>query len=314
MGGFLQKMDNKASPVQDRLYQWALDVYFESKSGFDVESSPYILATDFPFLVWSRLPWQGKKVLIIADSGDNIFTLWPLGVARIVAIDIARKACFVNELKYVALKNLSFGEFCALFAPVYENKIFPAVTPAEKKELYLKLRHLLSPMAQSWLDTQIGVTNFPSPSWRELMFVHLIPHFSSEKAFYQARQSLKPYSLINLPVEMALTKIKEKFDVIYLSNIPEYIKQSLKTEERDTEIFPTLEKLYAQSLKRLKPSGYLMFYSFGDALSSPALLDLEIEISKTWGLSLERITFSFSTPLIKNSHFKHTLVIMKQKG
>jgi len=303
---------NKASLIQDNLYQWSIKVCSESKSGFDTESSPYILATDFPFLVWSRFNWQGKRVLIVADSGDNILTLWPLGVAEVIAVDIAKRACFVNELKRVALKILSFQEFRILFAPVYENKILPQATPAEKAALYQQVRPFLSGFAQSWLDTQVGQTEFPSPPWREVMFAHLIPHFSNENAFYQAKQALKSYPLFNLSIEKALLILEERFDIIYLSNIPEYIKQTLKLEEKDNEILPTLKTLYLQALQKLNPQGYLMLYSFGNAHTCPEILTPELEICQTLGLVCKTITFSFSTPLIGGSHFTHTLVIMKK--
>ncbi|MCD6320480.1 MAG: DUF3419 family protein [Candidatus Desulfofervidaceae bacterium] len=305
-------MRNKASLVQNNLYQWALEICFKSKSGFDAESSPYILATDFPFLVWSRFKWEKKKILVIADSGDNILTLWPLNVAEITAVDIATKACFVNELKRAALKALSFQEFRTLFAPVYENKILPQATPDEKLNLYQRVRPLLSTFAQNWLDTQIGHTHFPSPPWREVMFAHLIPHFSSERDFYRAKKALKPYPLINLPIEEALSTLEEKFDVIYLSNIPEYIKQTLKMEDRDNDILPTLKKLYSQALQRLNYQGCLMIYSFGNTRTCPEFIASEWEICQELGLVCEPITFSFSTPLISGSHFTHTLVIMRK--
>ena len=122
---------------------WLERLPFKSKSGFDTNSLPYILATDFPFLVWSQLSWQGRRVLIIADSGDNILTLWPLGVKEIIAVDIAQKACFLNELKGVALKELDFTSFRALFAPAFKNPFFPEVTPADKRNIYFKLRDFL---------------------------------------------------------------------------------------------------------------------------------------------------------------------------
>ncbi|RLB07597.1 MAG: hypothetical protein DRG59_06235 [Deltaproteobacteria bacterium] len=288
---------------------------FESESGFDTESPPYILSTDFPFLVWPRFDWQGKKVLLIADSGDNIFTLWPLGVSQIVAVDIARKACFLNELKLAVLRKLSFSEFRKLFAPVYENRLIPRTTPAEKRSLYLKIRDLISSQCRTWLDSEIGVTDFPSPPWRELMFTHLIPHFNSEHAFNVAKDALKPYTLINLPIETALENSDDQYDVIYLSNIPEYIKHSLLMEERDSEISPVLEKLYALSMTRLKQAGSLMLYIFGDAVSQPDLCAHEVEIGEKLGLSLYREKITFSTPLIEGSFFTHTLIVMtKEKG
>jgi len=283
---------------------------FQSKSGFDIDASPYILATDFPFLVWSGLDWKGKSVLIIANSGDNIITLWPLGVKNIVAVDIAKKACFVNELKRASLKILSFTEFLLLFAPNYRNNIFPLANPIEKKKLYLKLRHLLSDEAKDWLETQIGSTPFPNPSWQEAIFAPLIPHFSKKEGFYQAKQYLKFYPIINLPIELALEKIPEIFDIIYLSNIPEYIKQTL-TPEKEPEIKPYLENLYKLAKEKLASGGKLMVYSFGSFKKNPDLLFPDIEICENLGFIFKPIVFSFSTPLIKNSHFTHTLAIFE---
>ncbi len=286
----------------------------ESKSGFDIESPPYILSTDFPFLVWNRFSWQGKKVLIVADSADNIITLWPLGVSRIVAVDIARKACFLNELKCAALKELNFLEFRNLFAPAYENTFYEQASPSEKKNLYLRVRDILSNAARDWLDTEIGITDFPSPSWRELMFYHLIPHFNHQSAFATAKKALSPYPVINVPIESALKNIPETFDVIYLSNIPEYIKQSLLMEEKESETYDVLEELYGLALDRLTPSGALMLYIFGNAAANPDLCSHEHRIGNRLKFSLKKITFSFSTPFIDGSLFSHTLVVIKKSN
>ncbi len=286
---------------------------FESESGFDDNSPPYILSTDFPFLLWPRFDWKGKKVLLIADSGDNVFTLWPLGVSQIVAVDIAKKACILNELKVAALRKLSFSEFRKLFAPVYENRLIPRTTPAEKRSLYLKIRDLISSQSRRWLNSEIGVTDFPSPCWRELTFAHLIPHFNSEAAYKKAQNAFKPYEIINLPIEIFFSESDEKFDVIYLSNIPEYIKQSFLMEDRDEAILPTLEKLYDIALSRLRNNGTLMIYVFGDALSRPSLVTHETEVGRKLGLFIDMKRITFSTPLIEGSSFTHTLVIMKEK-
>lgn len=289
------------------------NVDHESKSGFNEDSAPYILSTDFPFLVWSRMDWKDKKVLIIADSGDNILTLWPLGVSRIVAVDIARKACHLNELKYTALRKLDFSEFRDLFAPVYENATFDPVSPDTKKRIYLKIRNEITTGARNWLDSVIGTTDFPSPNWMQLMFAHLIPHFASRDAFKAAKKALRLYPVINLPIESALKKIHENFDVIYLSNIPEYIRQSLTIEEKENEICPVLKELYSFCLNRLSHSGVLMLYMFGDADTDPLLCRYEQELAGKLNLAITTTPFSFSSPLVRGSRFTHTLVTLQRK-
>ena len=289
---------------------WSERLPFKSKSGFDTNSLPYILATDFPFLVWSQLPWQAKRILIIADSGDNILTLWPLGVKEIIAVDIAQKACFLNELKGVALKELDFTSFRALFAPAFKNPFFPEVTPTDKQNIYFRLRDFLSEKTRQWLDRKIGKGMFPTPNWREVSFTHLIPHFADETAFKITQKNFKPYPLFNLPLEVALKELEAEYDFIYLSNIPEYIKQELRAEDKDEEIIPVLEELYNLAFRRLRPEGYILFYSFGNAISQPSLIAEEREIASRLGLNLKTIPITFSTPLIKNSHFVHTLGIM----
>jgi hypothetical protein len=173
------------------------------------------------------------------------------------------------------------------------------------------LCHLLSHKAKNWIETQIGITPFPNPGWQELFFAHLIPHFSNEQAFYKAKNYLKPYPLINLPIELALKRFKRVFDVIYLSNISEYIKQNLILE-REEQIEPYLENLYKLTKQKLAPGGKLMFYSFGNFNQRPDLLSPDIEICENLRFSFKPITLTFSTPLIKNSLFTHTLAIFEK--
>ncbi len=251
-------------------------------------------------------------MLIIADSGDNILNLLSLKPKQIVAIDIALKACFVNEIKTKAMQYLSFQEFRSLFAPPFSNPFLPKITKEEKLAIYLKIKHFLSLPVRNWLAEEINShpKGFLFPNWRELTFAHLIPHFADERQFERIKSFLKPYSLLNLPIEKALKELEENYDLIYLSNIPEYIKQSLKEQDKDSEILDNLMEIYGLSFQKLKRGGYILFYSFGDALKCPELILEENQIAKILGLKLRLMPIKFSTPLIKDSCFVHTLGLM----
>ncbi len=305
------KLKEIFSSNQDTLYDWAhgLCPEINSASGFESMSDPYIIATDFPFLIWSRFSFTGKTMVIIANSGDNIISLWPTGIRAIIAVDIAIKACFVNELKRAALKLLSFSDFRRLFAPSIENPFFSASFPEKKREIYLKIRALLSNTARNWLDKQFGQTHFPTPRRLEAFFGHLVPHFMEIGAFEEAKRYLKDYPLLNLPIEKALEVLYEKVDIIYISNIPEYIRQTLIMEERDALILSNLENLFRKAVEKLRPDGWLMIYCFGNARKNPQIIKEEMTIFKKLGLKKRIETFSFSTPLISGSHFTHSLVL-----
>lgn len=296
---------------QDALYQWAHELCPEinSTTGFEIMSDPYIIATDFPFLIWSRFSFTGKTMVIIANSGDNVISLWPTGIRAIIAVDIAIKTCFINELKRAALNLLSFSDFRALFAPSTENPVLPASFPEKKREIYFKIRDCLSNTARNWLDKQFGHTHFPTPRKLEVFFAHLIPHFVEIGAFEEAKKNLKDYPLINLPIETALEILFEKVDIIYISNIPEYIKQTLILEEKDTLILPNLGNLFKKAVEKLKPGGWLMIYCFGNVRENPQMIKEEMAIFKRLGLKKRIETFSFSTPFISGSHFTHSLLL-----
>lgn len=299
------------SSDQDALYRWTYELCpdINSTTGFETASDPYIIATDFPFLIWSRFSFSEKTIVIIANSGDNIISLWPTGIRAIIAVDIAIKACFINELKRTALKLLSFSDFRTLFAPSMENPIFPTPSPEKKGEIYFKIRDYLSNAARNWLDKQFDHAHFPTPRKLEIFFAHLIPHFVEIGAFEEAKRHLKDYPLINLPIEIALEILSEKVDIIYISNIPEYIKQTLILEEKDTLILPNLENLFKKAVKRLKPGGWLMIYCFGNVRKNPQMIKEEMVIFKRLGLEKRIETFFFSTPFISGSHFTHSLIL-----
>jgi len=296
---------------QDELYQWAYKINPRAKSvsGFATISDPYIVTTDFPFLIWPRFSFRGKTMITIAGSGDNIISLWPTGIKAIIGVDIAIKACFINELKRAALKLLSFSEFRELFAPSTKNPFFPVSFPEKKREIYFKIRHYLSNNARNWLDKQFGHTHFPSPRRLEVFFAHLIPHFAKIEAFKEAKRGLKDYPLINLPIEVALEVLSEEVDIIYLSNISEYIKQTLILEDKDALILPKLEDLFKKAAQRLKPGGWLMVYCFGNIRKNPQMIKEEMTIFKRLGLKKHTETFSFNTSLISGSHFTHSLLL-----
>ncbi len=248
---------------------------------FHLDSPPYLMATEQPWEGLADCMPAGKSVLTIAGSGDVPLLFLHLNACPVVAVDISRPACFFNELKTAAIMSLHWSDFLAFFlAGIPRAQDFlagrgvPASLPGSRRlDLYLSVRGNLSGSAASFWDSLLlnGMQR-PSPFAHfmrtlDLLSLDSIPFLADEKTYAAWCASATRYPLVNLPLEIALDDADIRFDVVYLSNVLEYMKMRYAAEDDAGGHHAFLDGFLGKASNALNPGGILLFYLFESSAS-----------------------------------------------
>jgi len=189
----------------------------------------------------SRLPsimsYKGKKGFGVLASGDQPFIFFQHGLESYMGFDITQLACFWNELKTAAIKNLSRNAFLDFTlgksregwrAQEDTENVITTVT------IYDQLRKELTEYAKAFFDDIIehGVNrNCIASLLNDGRYFRgnssyfqkdNIPYLSNNASYGTLQISLfkSPYKFVWKSLSEAIELVpKEGFDVIFLSNI-----------------------------------------------------------------------------------------------
>ncbi|MFH0809358.1 MAG: hypothetical protein V2A77_02635 [Pseudomonadota bacterium] len=264
-------------------------------SGFGPGSAPYFWASEFPAAALGGLAAALKPpVLCVAGSGDNAIELLRLGLAPLLAVDVSRPACYVNELKAAALASgIGLKEYSTLF-------------PAPPRPLPRRLSSWLSPEAEAfWL----GVADAGDLECASLLDREpepgLLAYLSTEASFAQTSSAVGRWPLLNLSLECFLELTPDLFGLIYVSNVCEYIARGLLLADRGDEIRARLSDFYRLAASRLAAGGAVLAYVFepaGRVFSTGP----EVAAMAAAGLDVRPIPVEFTR---RGGSFRHCLLV-----
>lgn len=197
--------------------------------------------------IFGELNLKGKKMATVGSSGDQTFNAILQGCTDITIIDGNPYARAFMEYKLAMIKTFNFEKFNDLFV---KPKMF-------NWRVYAKISHHLSPNAQIFWDSLMLELNEPeahafpsekSVTNRMLIIDHTTRHslfYTDAKTYNQLQNTLNNtninFKYINAEFKEFPEALKEKFDLIYLSNVYFYI---------DPEEFNVIaNKLYNYRLK-----------------------------------------------------------------
>lgn len=230
----------------------------------------YVYATEMVASYYRRLKLKGKRVLTVAGSGDQVINALFYGAREVTGFDINRNALFMTELKLSAIFILSYQEFLNFFSQTKNG--FNHV-------LYIKIRPSLSKVCQKYFDglyKKVGRTGLGTSQYfrnrNELIYknknnVRQINGYLSDESAYKKTKEILEHEYPILCVENILTLVKskkfhgKKFDVINLSNVPNYLTG------RSFGLSEEAILTYFRKLKRLvSKQGTIFFYSYNDSI------------------------------------------------
>lgn len=217
----------------------------KDKMDFSRHSATCCFTTENIDSYFRELDINGKNVLTVTASGDQLINLAMYGARRVDCFDSNVNSFYFTKLKLAALQVLSYQEFLDFFSKsetTYENgeDIFPLNENDLyfDYELYKKIRPSLDKFTLLFFDTLYEKYNHNSEKVRRCkMFYHSSKDYAkfcntylqNEEAYLFARKSVvnllkRGVNFYELDV-FDLTKIDKKYDLILLSNIFQYLNE-----------------------------------------------------------------------------------------
>jgi hypothetical protein len=230
------------------------------------ESPMYIYATEMVSEYYSGLNMKGKKVLTITGSGDQVINAYFFGASKVVGFDICARAFFMLDIKASAINKLTYFEFIKFFGSDMSNGSFDF-------NLYNKLKGGLSPKTRRFFNQAYkdfkndGKKLIESDYFRQRSTIEVSPfdinsYLKNEKTYIKCRAIIKGKQLQFLELDVAdiLTnrKLKGKFDIINLSNVPNY----LTANSTKKQVLDILKDTAKKVVKKINDGGLFFYYSY----------------------------------------------------
>lgn len=218
---------------------------------FSEYCSVFTFATENLDSYLKELDVENKDVLTVTSSGDQLINLALLNANNIDCFDINRLCYYYTKLKLTGLMFLDYEEFINFF--VYcEDSIMMYDTlfaldinyQCFNYNIYNKLREKLDSDVRMFFDAVYseyncdGISVARSPLFNNISLVsamHNNTYLSSHENYYAAREKFekllvnKKIKFYNLDI-FKLHELDEKYDIVLLSNIYDYIPLSSQSE------------------------------------------------------------------------------------
>lgn len=273
------------------------------------EAPMYVYATEMVSSYYSRLDIQGKRVLSIVGSGDQIIDAYFFGAKEVVGFDINQRAFFMLDLKLAALVQLGYSEFLDFFGSNMDNGSF-------NFGLYGKLRSRLSLKTKAFFDEiykesknngkfLVKSSYFRQRSMLKTAVKEINHYLQNEESYMRCRTILenREIQFLDLDINDIDTdkRIIGKFDVINLSNVLNYLTGN--TAEND--LLDVLSLVIEKVRRRLKRGGFLFYYSYSPNIYSSS--DRLIPPASRWDI-IKRIA-SANNSKLSVRRFKGTNIV-----
>lgn len=194
------------------------------------------------------------KVLSVIGSGDQILNTLLTKPSKIDAFDISVFPKFFLKLKIASIKSLSRGEYIKFFFSTtetfldeyYDDLYFDKI----RKELDIEAEDFWTYLFQynDWYDIY-NSTLFSSESVFEEQAIIQNKYLDNDE-YYKLRDILQSAQINYIESNLLDLKINDTYDLIYLSNILEYVKKSA--------YFDKIDEL------SVKNKGIIISYIFGE--------------------------------------------------
>lgn len=194
------------------------------------------------------------KVLSVIGSGDQILNTLLTKPSKIDAFDISVFPKFFLKLKIASIKSLSRDEYIKFFFSTtetfldeyYDDLYFDKI----RKELDIEAEDFWTYLFQynDWYDIY-NSTLFSSESVFEEQAIIQNKYLDNDE-YYNLRDILQSVQINYIESNLLDLKINDTYDLIYLSNILEYVKKSA--------YFDKIDEL------SVKNKGIIISYIFGE--------------------------------------------------
>ena len=265
----------------------------------------YPFSNENTYEMMEKLDMQGKRVLTVGSSGDQVLNAVLLGAGDVTLIDSNPFSEPYTELKIAAIKNLTMSETYNYFTK--KNLLNPTI--------YSRISHDLSPQAKEFWDKIVSL-----PYLKKRRFIDEFSHIKFDirgkdtnkyltdtKSYLALREKLKKANIHYIEADLSEfhTKTHGTFDYIFLSNIFDHVKD----HNAFFNIVTTLGKT------KLRQNGKLQVnYDFIEGLGISYFKDKFKEHYGSSALKSLELRNVFGVPYHKYNNPFASTVVMLSKG
>jgi hypothetical protein len=224
----------------------------------------YLYGTENICKYYSKIDLKDKTVLTIAGSGDQAVNAYYFGAKEVVCFDINKLSKHMLFLKIEAIKNLEYSDFIQYFGngikevslkyEIYDE--FRSKLPKDTKEffdlVYAYFKNDGKKLFKSELFLKRELYSRPKNLCDQNYYLR------SEKDYLLLKKRLggKKIKFINADILNLRQKIQHKFDIINISNIPNFIFKYFKQD------YNKLKDLFVEISKLLNKNGVIIWYTY----------------------------------------------------
>lgn len=230
----------------------------------------YFYGTEMISDYYKRMNLRGKKVLTITASGDQVINAYFFGAKDVVGFDINKLAGFFIALKLTAIQALDYKEFLKFLGT-------GRISASLEYRLYLKIAERLDKKTKSFFDEIYRYFGFDgkklakSPLFnqrkytRELL-IRVNAYLKNKRSYCKIKGILskKKIRFIQSNVMDIAGKIKGRFDVINLSNVPNFVTCAFRNRKDPAMYF--YETVFLKLKKILAAKGRILFYTYSSGI------------------------------------------------
>ncbi len=235
------------------------------------EAPMYIYATEGVSSYYSILKINNKKILTICGSGDQVLNAYFFGAKEVVGFDLNKRSEFITRIKIAAIKELNYKEFLKFFGKNYTSASLDY-------GLYRKIQKNLDKKTIAFFNSLYKKCNFKgkklvkSEYFRQREDVRLDIkkinlYLKNERTYLKLRHILKniKFKFVQGNVKDIYTNkrlINEKFNILNLSNVPNYFTVKFERENARDPIMTFFREILLNLRKKLSPKGIIFYYAY----------------------------------------------------
>ena len=228
----------------------------------------YLHATEMADTYYSKLGLEGKSVLTVIGSGDQVLDAVFHGAVEVTGFDINLYSTYITKLKIAAIRNLSYTEFLKYFGSGTRSASLDY-------KLYLKFRSGIHGDARYFFDSlyryyknngsRMVKSSFFAQRHYTFSIGLVVGYLKSDANYQRIRKRLGVAGLnlviCNITDFQSCKGIKgKKFDIVNLSNVPNfYVRRQIKSGDK-MMIFH--DSILAPLGKMLKKGGRIFYYRY----------------------------------------------------
>lgn len=287
---------------------------------FHKDYPAHLFATELPFHRLSGLVRHGAYCLAVASTGDVPLWLFRLGAGRVVGVDVSLNSLALAEIKRAAAQELGFEEFLTFFLAgspwarsLFQSaRIDPDFDRKRWLEIAQRLYTVLSKRGTRYLkglDPCRGNPFLESLRPTDLAVLGGIPFLREPKQFYALKESAREYPLVPGSIEAYLARTRSLFDLIYLSNLPEYMLSLSLLADDEAGLPERMARLHTLAARRLTSRGVVASYHFHSPEKRPRCCQLAHEVLSGLGLKVRILEVQYTRDAPLKASFTHLLLV-----